>query len=93
MQITPGEEGFFAVGSGFENDDPSGVPSNVQAAGRCASLGALSCHCLKGVQLRHCQTAPHEEEDFAWGNSAVPAFQCASSAAIDPVIECFTDPH
>ena len=37
MQITPGEEGFFAVGSGYENDDPSGVPSNVQAAGKYVS--------------------------------------------------------
>ena len=35
-QITPGEEGFFSVGAGLENADPSGVPSNVQAAGRCA---------------------------------------------------------
>lgn len=37
MQITPGEEGFFAIGSGLEENDPSGVPSNVQAAGRCAT--------------------------------------------------------
>lgn len=43
VQITPGEEGFFAVGSGYENSDPSGVPSNVQAAGRCVSGAALVC--------------------------------------------------
>ncbi|CAL5227630.1 g10635 [Coccomyxa viridis] len=41
--ITPGEEGFFAVGSGFENSDPSGVPSNVQAAGRHAFLRTPFC--------------------------------------------------
>ena len=35
MQITPGEEGFFGLGSPFVNGDPSGVPGNVQASGKC----------------------------------------------------------
>ena len=59
-QITPGEEGFFALGSGLENADPSGVPSNVQAAGRCAinCLPALVQHpwalcCKSALQLCH----------------------------------------
>ena len=51
LQITPGEEGFWAVGSGYENSDPSGVPSNVQAAGRCAHLS--KCHaCAVIVAVR-----------------------------------------
>ncbi|CAK0752555.1 hypothetical protein CVIRNUC_002155 [Coccomyxa viridis] len=32
--ITPGEEGFFGLGSPFVNSDPSGVPGNVQASGK-----------------------------------------------------------
>ena len=35
MQITPGEEGFFGLGSPYVNGDPSGVPGNVQASGKC----------------------------------------------------------
>ena len=35
LQITPGEEGFFGLGSPYVNGDPSGVPGNVQASGKC----------------------------------------------------------
>ena len=46
LQITPGEEGFFGLGSPYVNGDPSGVPGNVQASGKCALYDSLECMLL-----------------------------------------------
>ena len=44
MQVTTGEEGFFVYGDPLVQADPYGVPSNVVAAGRCASAPEFYTH-------------------------------------------------